>query len=183
MRIAAATPRHIAGLAKLMAASPLLRRYNVTESGARASLRDAFRARDTLLVATDGDAIAGLAWIVLTRAFDRSAYLRLLLVAPRRRSQGLGAALLARGERDARAHGSRHLLLLVTRSNRRAREFYERAGYAHVGDLPGFARAGIAESLYVRSFAPERARGSGRSTKDAARPGSAQARKGKRRAR
>jgi hypothetical protein len=40
----------------------------------------------------------------------------------------------------------------VTRTNRRARTFYERHGYAHVGDLAGFVRAGIAESLYLKSW-------------------------------
>jgi hypothetical protein len=40
----------------------------------------------------------------------------------------------------------------VTKTNRRARSFYERHGYAHVGDLAGFVRPGIAESLYLKSW-------------------------------
>ena len=42
--------------------------------------------------------------------------------------------------------------MLVTKTNRRARSFYERHGYTHVGDLGGYVRAGIAESLYVKSW-------------------------------
>lgn len=183
MRIARASSSHVAELARMMAASALLRRYGVTERGATRSLREALLARDLLLVATEGRAAVGLAWFVITRAFDRSAYLRLLLVAEGRRSRGVGAALLARGERGARSARSRHLMLLVTRSNRRARSFYERAGYTHVGDLPAFARPGIAESLYVKSFARARGRRPVRSRTGAARPARARAATSTRRAR
>ena len=153
MKIVRATRRHVPAIAELMAASPLLRRYRVTRANARSSVEDGLRARDLIRVAVDDDdAVVGLAWVIVTQALDRSAYLRLLLVDEGHQSRGSGAALLARVERDARASGSRHLVLLVTRTNRRARSFYERHGYARVGDLPGFARPGIAESLYVKSW-------------------------------
>lgn len=135
-----------------MTASPLLRRYRVTRAGATASLSEGLRARDLLLVAEDAGRVAAMAWVITTRALDRSAYLRLLLVAERDRSRGLGERLLGRAERDARASGSRHLVLLVTRANRRARAFYERQGYVRVGDLASFARPGIAECLYTKSL-------------------------------
>jgi len=135
-----------------MAASPLLRRYRVTERGARRNLLSALRARDILLTAVEGDAVVGLAWLVPTRALDRAAYLRLLLVANAHQSRGVGAALLARGERLSREARCRHVVMLVTKTNRRARSFYERHGYTHVGDLGGYVRAGIAESLYVKSW-------------------------------
>lgn len=152
MRIVRATPRHVTRIADLMAASPLLERYAVTRDGAMSSVREAMRAKDLLFVAVEGDAVVGLAWLVVTRALDRSAYLRLLLVGEGQQSRGLGASLLARAERDVRAAGSRHLALLVTRVNARARSFYERHGYVRVGDLPSFVRPGIAESLYVKSW-------------------------------
>ena len=152
MKIMRASPRHAAAIAELMAASPLLRRYRVTRAGAMSSVEDGLRARELILILLDDDAVVGLAWLIVTSALDRSAYLRLLLVGEQHQSRGLGAALLARAEREGRASGSRHLVLLVTRTNRRARSFYERHGYAHVGDLPGFARQGVAESLYVKSW-------------------------------
>ncbi len=151
-RIVRAGTKHVRPMAGLMADSPLLRRYRVTARGATASLAEALRARDLLLVAAEGDAVLGFAWVIITRALDRAAYLRLLLVAETHQSRGLGAALLARAEREARAARCRHLVLLVTRTNRRARSFYERHGYAHVGDLAGFVRPGIAESLYLKSW-------------------------------
>src|SRR5207302_8819388 len=137
-----ATPAHLGPIATLMATSPLLHRYRVTARGAKASLAEGMRERDVVLVAVDGDAVAGFAWVIVTRALDRAAYLRLLLIRADQQSQGLGAALLARAEREARASRCRHLVLLVTKDNRRARVFYERHGYAHVGDLAGFLRPG-----------------------------------------
>ena len=139
-------------MAALMARSPLLRGYRVTARGAKASLAEALRERDLVIAAVDNDDVVGLAWVIITRALDRAAYLRLLLVAETPQARGLGAAMLARVEREARASRCRHLVLLVTKTNRRARSFYERHGYAHVGDLPRFVRPGIAESLYLKSW-------------------------------
>jgi len=152
MRITRATRTHVPALARLMTASPLLQRYAVTLVRARSSLLEALRERDQLVVALEGGKPLGLAWVITTRALDRAAYLRLLLVAEGQQSRGLGAALLADAERRARASGCRHLVLLVTTANRRARTFYARHGYRHVGNLPGFVRPGIGESLYVKSF-------------------------------
>ena len=152
MRITRATQTHVPALARLMTASPLLQRYAVTLVRARSSLLEAFRERDQLVVALEGGKPLGLAWVITTRALDRAAYLRLLLVAEGQQSRGLGAALLADAERRARVSGCRHLMLLVTTANRRARTFYARHGYRHVGNLPGFVRPGIGESLYVKSF-------------------------------
>src|SRR5437899_2961501 len=94
-------------------------RYRVPPRGAKASLTQALRERDLVLAAVDRGAVVGLAWLIMTRALDRAAYLRLLLVSEEHQSQGLGAVLLARAERDARVSGCRHLVLLVTKTNRR----------------------------------------------------------------
>jgi GNAT superfamily N-acetyltransferase len=152
MRIVTATLRDVPALIALMIASPLLRRYRVTRVGARRSLLEALRARDTILVATDRGETVGMAWVIVTRALDRAAYLRLLLVAEGRRSRGIGAALLERAERRAAAARCRHMLLLVTTDNRRARAFYSRQGYRHLADLPAFVRPRIGESLYLRTL-------------------------------
>ena len=151
-RIIRATPRHVGPITSLMAAAPLLRPYRMTARIAKAGLARALRERETVLVAVDGDEVVGLAWFIKTRALDRAMYLQLLLVAETYQSRGLGASLLARGERLARAAGCRHLIFLVTKSNRRARAFYERHGYEHVGDLPGFVRPEIDETLYLKSW-------------------------------
>ena len=152
MKITRATERDVAALVALMTSSPLLRRYGVTSRGARASIVDARRSGDLLRVARERREIAGLAWIVPTRALDRAAYLRLLLVAEGKQSRGVGAALLEGGERRARRLGCRHMVLLVTTTNRRGRSFYRRQGYRYIGGLPGFVRPRIGESLYVKTL-------------------------------
>jgi GNAT superfamily N-acetyltransferase len=151
-RIVRARTEHVGAMVKLMTSSPLLRRYRVTARGATRGLGGALREGDILLAGMEGDEIVGLAWVIPTEALDRAAYLRLLLVAEDRQSQGLGAALLARVEREARRTRCRHVVLLVTKTNRRARTFYERHGYTHLADLPHFVRRGIAESLYLKSW-------------------------------
>ena len=163
MRIRGARDTDLGALARLMAESPLLGRYGVTATRAREGLREALREGDVLLVALDGDDVVGFAWVIPTRALDRAAYLRLLLVAEGRQSQGTGAAVLARAERRARVAGCRHLALLVTKTNRRARSFYARHGYRHVGDLAGFVRPRLGEALYVRRLNRAGALGGGRS--------------------
>jgi GNAT superfamily N-acetyltransferase len=152
MRIVRASRKHIGPIADLMLASPMLRRYGATARGVRAGLGRGFRARETLLVALDRDAVVGLAWFIQTPALDHAMYLQLLLVGESHQSRGLGALLLARGERQARASGCRHMIFLVSKLNRRARAFYERHGYRHVGDLPGFVRPKIDETLYLKSW-------------------------------
>ena len=168
VRIRDAERRDIAPLVRLMTASPLLREYAVTASRARAALAEALDTGDVLLVAADRDRVVGLAWLIPTRALDRTAYLRLLLVAEAEQSRGLGADLLARAERRARSARARHLALLVTASNRGARRFYRREGYRYVATLRGFVRRHIDEALYVRDLPrattrASSARGSGRS--------------------
>lgn len=163
MRIKPARQTQLPELAALMSASPLLKRYGVTRASARASLTEALSERDMVLLAVEGGDIVGLAWVIVTRALDRAAYLRLLLVAEGRQGRGIGPALLADAERRARRSGSRHMILLVTTTNRRARAFYQREGYRKVGDLPGFARPGIGESMYAKSWPRATARSVGES--------------------
>ena len=152
MRITATTARDVDALVALITSSPLLQRYGVTSRGARRSLVDARRSGDLLLITRDRGDIAGLTWIVPTRALDRAAYLRLLLVAEGRQSRGVGAALLREGERRVLRLGCRHMVLLVTTTNRRARSFYKGQGYRYVGGLPGFVHPKIGESLYVKTL-------------------------------
>jgi len=158
MRIVPATGAHVVAMTQLMARSPLLRRYGVTRHRAHASLGDGLRQRDLILVALEGTGVIGLAWVITTRALDRAAYLRLLLVAERSQSRGVGAGLLEDAERRVSTLGSRHMVLLVTTTNRRARSFYTRQGYRYVGGLPSFVRPRIGESLYVKTLGSRRPR-------------------------
>ena len=145
-------------MSALMAVSPLLARYGSTRGPALRALARGNRSGDRLIVATESDGrVAGLAWILASRILTGAAYLRLLLVAEDRQRSGTGAALLAAAEAAAR-RVTNHLVLLVSTDNAGARRFYRRHGYRHVGDLPGFARAGLDEALYWKTLRPHRRR-------------------------
>jgi ribosomal protein S18 acetylase RimI-like enzyme len=132
-----------------MAEAPLLRRYATSHEQALEVLRQAYAERDVLLVAHAAlaPAVAGLAWVIFTRAFDHAAYLRLLLVAEGSQNTGAGQHLMAEVEVRARAR-ARHLYFMVTRDNTGARRFYERLGFRTVGDLPAHVRPDVDEVLY-----------------------------------
>ena len=131
-------------LASLMAASPLLQRYRATHDSALDSLTEALHAGDTLLVS--GHPLDAVAWLTFApRMLNGAAYLRLLLVASP--GYGIGSKLLRAVEAEAAQH-ARHLYLLVTADNTRARAFYERHAYRLVGDLPGLVWADLDEALY-----------------------------------
>jgi GNAT superfamily N-acetyltransferase len=131
-------------LASLMAASPLLRRYRATHDSALDSLTEALHAGDTLLVS--GHPLDAVAWLTFApRMLNGAAYLRLLLVASP--GYGIGSKLLRAVEAEAAQH-ARHLYLLVTADNTRARAFYERHAYRLVGHLPGLVWADLDEALY-----------------------------------
>ena len=136
-----------------MADAPLLQRYATTYTSALGALRQANAERDVLLVldnATSGQ-VQGLAWVIVTRAFDDAAYLRLLLVAEEAQRSGAGGWLMAEVEARASAR-AKHLYFMVTRDNTGARRFYERLGCRAVGELPGHVRADIDEVLYHKAL-------------------------------
>ncbi|MFC0673046.1 GNAT family N-acetyltransferase [Brachybacterium hainanense] len=59
-----------------------------------------------------------------------------------RPGQGIGRALLAWCEEQARAGGAQRMLLEVREDNRRARAVYARAGYEEIGVRRGYYRIG-----------------------------------------
>ena len=143
--IRAATDADLAVLADLMAQSSLLQRYRTTYDGALASLSDALATGDAVLVS--GDPPSAMAWLTYApRMLNGAAYLRLLLV--RDPGGGVGSALLDAAEALSRERSASHLYLLVTTDNARARSFYQRHGYRHVGDLPGLVWPDLDEALY-----------------------------------
>lgn len=91
---------------------------------------------------------------------DRAAdtgYLHMLIVTSRMRGTGLGRALLVWAETHVAARGRPTCRLDCASGNRRLRQWYEQAGYVHVGDKefdqPSWARP---VALYEkRLLAPE----------------------------
>lgn len=88
-----------------------------------------------------GGRICGSAQLALEpRANGRHrAEVQKLMVAAAQRRQGIGAALMARVEAEARAHGRALLFLDTSTGAGGAVEFYERLGYTLAGSIPDYA--------------------------------------------
>ena len=93
----------------------------------------AFMRLSTRVIEVDG-CFAGY---VQVETGSEEDYLSMLILHPDARGQGLGARLLSAIRSDSRREG-RGLYLRVFRTNAAARRFYEREGWAVVGDEGDF---------------------------------------------
>jgi ribosomal protein S18 acetylase RimI-like enzyme len=139
-------PSDSEGCAAIVNATPLWQRHGLSGESAAASMARAVQ-RDEHVIIADLGGVSGFAWWMPRAAFGRSPYLRLIGVDPVRRSRGIGAALLAEFEAQARPL-SRDCFLLVSDFNDGAQRFYEREGYIRVGAIPGFVLPDVAELVY-----------------------------------
>lgn len=116
----------------------------VRDAAALAPYRAAFRAIESepdnmIVVGVLEDRIVATYQLVLISGLQhqatRRAHIEAVRVAPDLRGQGLGTCLMRDAEARARAAGCRLLQLTTHASGNRARDFYERLGYAatHVG--------------------------------------------------
>ncbi len=103
--------------------------------------------RGVLLVARDEGRPAGFVWLETSGTFGCGGYIRLIAVAPAARGRGVGTLLIQEAERAIFAE-SPHAFLLTSDFNQGAQRFYQRLGWRHVGELPGFVREGIAELIF-----------------------------------
>lgn len=101
-----------------------------------------------LVIGAPGDLDA--AAVVFYRRNSRTARLYSLAVRERARGAGLGAALLAATEADARARGCTAMHLEVGTTNPAAIALYESRAYARVARLPGFYEDGAAAWRYAK---------------------------------
>ena len=97
-------------------------------------LRGASSASNLPLIAELDGEPAGLAWARVDADVPAIVHLYQMWVAPERRKQGVGRALLDAAVSWARTTGADTLALDVTIGNDAARTLYERAGFRPVGD-------------------------------------------------
>ncbi|WHZ19827.1 MAG: GNAT family acetyltransferase [Rhodanobacteraceae bacterium] len=90
--------------------------------------------------------------VVFYRRNARNARLYSIAVGAHARGTGLGGALLAAAEADARAHGRAAMTLEVRVDNPSAKAMYERRGYLQVKRLPHFYEDGADAWRYAKSL-------------------------------
>ena len=104
-----------------------------------------------VLVARDADRLLGDA-VVFFRRDSAVARLYSLVSAPQARGRGLGRALLAAAEREARRRHCRSMRLEVRADNPDAIDLYERNGYARIGRKPGYYEDGADAWRYQKEL-------------------------------
>ena len=85
------------------------------------------------LVAEVDNEPSGLTWVWLDDDHGKVAHLYQMWVAPEKRGQGAGRALLDAAVAWARSAGARAIVLDVTAGNREALHLYEAAGFVATG--------------------------------------------------
>jgi len=96
--------------------------------------RGARSSRDLPLVAEVNGKASGLAWARIEEDAPDIAHLHQMWVAPDRRRQGVGRALLEAVVGWARSAGAHVVVLDVTSGNSEAVRLYERAGFVPIGN-------------------------------------------------
>jgi predicted GNAT family N-acyltransferase len=138
--------RLVAGNGERDAALALRHRVFCEEQGVALDLEADGRDGEALhVVAGSEGAVVGTCRLVLA---GRTAKLGRMAVEPEARGRGIGAALLAGAEREARAAGASRIAL---NAQAHARELYARGGFAERGEA--FEEAGIAHVLMEKRLA------------------------------
>jgi GNAT superfamily N-acetyltransferase len=118
---------------------------------------DVESGRRALLVAEDQDGIVGTVQLGLAQPENQPhrADLAKMLVHPRGRRRGLGAALIEAAEQTARDCG-KSLLVLDTVTGSEAERLYARMGWVRVGEIPDYSllpRGGLTPTtVFYRSL-------------------------------
>jgi ribosomal protein S18 acetylase RimI-like enzyme len=140
MQIRLATPDDLEWAAHLMASNEPWITLRRDLEGARKYLSRA----GELFIPFDGETRLGFL-VLHERGLAGSPYIASLAVDAPARGRGVGAELLRIAE--ARHPEARHIFLLVSSFNPRARQLYERHGYRQVGELPDYVVAGHSELI------------------------------------
>ena len=95
-----------------------------------------------------GESLAGVVGLRLN--WLRGPYLQFLGVLPAFQSAGLGALTLTWLAAEAKSSGARNVFVCASDFNAGAIAFYERNGFARVGDLDDLVQPGMTEVLLRR---------------------------------
>lgn len=114
---------------------PLAEALSWPPGGIRARWVDSERGRREMLVAEHDGGIAGSVSLNVRKHAPGYLHLFALDVSPALRGRGIGTALVAAVEEEARRRGLRGVCLDVGVENHGARRLYERLGYVGSGEV------------------------------------------------
>lgn len=122
--------------------------------------RDAYlkytaRENSIFLVADLAGKICGFAVVGIFPA-AKEAEIHNVAVAPGRRRQGIGSALLTEAERRLSENGIDHLFLEVRESNAAAISVYENSGFEIIGRRPRFYKNPAEDAFVMRKSLQDR---------------------------
>lgn len=119
-------------------------------------LAEAIAKKEVVLAKTSAGEIVGFYRLVLDGVFLVFAYLHLLAVKTGYRDLGIGTLLLRDAERAIREESEypdiKKAFLLVGKTNRRAKRFYELQGYRRLCTLEDLFSKGDTEFLMVKDL-------------------------------
>ncbi|MFZ5899518.1 MAG: GNAT family N-acetyltransferase [Bacillota bacterium] len=139
-------------IGKLVGNDPAWISYGFDEKRAREMVK---RMPDQAYVAEIGDRIVGVVTLRPNGFGHLGCFLRMIVVDPEFRGQGIGHALLCRAWTLSREHG-KSLFAICSADNTAACKFFEQEGFTAVGQLPSLVVEGRSEVLYWKTAGPVR---------------------------
>ncbi len=127
---------HVSDAGTIASMSRLLVEHGLVWRWTPARVRRSIKDKDTMvLVASIDGALSGFA---IMKFRDEESHLFLLAVASRLQRSGIGATLLAWLEKSCRTAGIQNIRVELRAANKRARKFYEQAGFRCIGQVAGY---------------------------------------------
>ncbi len=141
---------HVSDAGTIASMSRLLVEHGLVWRWTPARVRRSIKDKDTMvLVASIDGALSGFA---IMKFRDEESHLFLLAVASRLQRTGIGAALLAWLEKSCRTAGIQNIRVELRAANKRARKFYEQAGFRCSGQVAGYYDNREAAVVMVKSL-------------------------------
>ena len=141
---------HVSDAGTIASMSRLLVEHGLVWRWTPARVRRSIKDKDTMvLVASIDGALSGFA---IMKFRDEESHLFLLAVASRLQRSGIGAALLAWLEKSCRTAGIQNIRVELRAANKRARKFYEQAGFRCSGQVAGYYDNREAAVVMVKSL-------------------------------
>jgi len=143
------TEREAGPLAEAVAALEPWRTYAYPAAKLAAFLAKHEPGAPRFLLRRDGKALGG---IVVRLNWMRGPYIQFLAVLPPYQGHGIGSAVIAWVEAQARIAEERNLWIAASEINADARRLYERLGFREVAKLDDLVYAGRSEILYRKKL-------------------------------